>query len=83
MEKTEYSEVLNYLENGIEPKAFNSTRGNFLAKARKYDVNKNGFLTRNGKIVVTSGEMEFEIYEKMHRISHAGRTNTWKIINQR
>ena len=82
MEKTEYSEVLNYLENGIEPKAFNSTRGNFLAKARKYDVNKNGFLTRNGKIVVTSGEME-EIYNKTHQCSHAPWRTTWKIINEK
>ena len=82
METQNYNELLNYLNNGIEPALFNSTRGNFLATARNYDVNKNGFLTRNGKIVVTGEEMKKNVFEEFHRC-HAGRTSTWGRINAR
>ena len=83
MEKRNYDKLLEYLRHGIEPVIFNSTRGNFLSTSRKYRVNANGFLTRNGKVVVTIGEMEKKIFAEFHQCSHSGRSSTWRKINKR
>ena len=52
MEDGLYNQTLQFLKNNTLPNKFPSTKSNFKDTAGKYKINKKGFLTRNGKIVV-------------------------------
>ena len=69
MEDGLYKAVLDYLVNGNEPDQFPSTKSNFLALSRRFNL-RNGELTRNAKWVVKKSERE-AIFDAFHQ--HAGR----------
>ena len=56
----------------VHPQEYPSTRSNFLAVCRKFEIS-NGHLTRQGKWVVQEHEQD-EIFNDLHK--HAGRDKT-------
>ena len=80
MEAKEYEEIKKYLETGILPTKFPSTKGNFITTANRYDININGALLRNGRLVAQKSEM-FDIWTTFH--THSGRTKCWDKIKAR
>ena len=52
METKDYDDLKNYLKHGKMPSKIKSSRSNFRARAKKFGINKIGFLTRNGKRVL-------------------------------
>ena len=77
MNQEAYDQILNYLSDQQLPESFPSTKGNFIAKCRKYTVEE-GLLKREGKRVLRKCELE-EMWEQLH--SHSGINTSWKKIN--
>lgn len=75
-----YDETHAYLTSKILPINLPSTVSNFRATAKKYAINKNGYLTRDGKTVVKAS-MQEEIFLALH--SHSGRIACWERIKKR
>ena len=75
-----YNETHTYLTSKILPFNIPSTVSNFRATAKKYKINKNGYLTRDGKIVVKAS-MQEEVFLAMH--NHSGRIACWERIKKR
>jgi glycerol-3-phosphate responsive antiterminator len=75
-----YDQIKEYLTNGTIPENVISTRSNFIAKAKKYKINKKQFLTRNGKLVVVAS-MELKLWQVNHK--HSGRIACWERIKKR
>lgn len=80
MDNELYEEIKNYLAIGVIPKDVSSTRSNFFATARQYQINGRGFLIRNRKIVVKKN-MQQKFFQEMHK--HSGRSACWERIKQR
>ena len=59
MDAVLYKGTFDYLKNGILPPKFSSNKANFIATAKKYQIDKNGYLiTRNSKKCVLDTERE-------------------------
>ena len=80
MEYQKYQAIKNFLTKGIYPREYCSTKSNFVATARKYEINKKGNLLRDGKLVVKSS-MKKKIFDALH--NHSGRTACWERIRAR
>ena len=80
MENQTYNGIHFYIGTGIIPSSIPSTKSNFIAMAKKYKINKKGFLTRGGKIVVKKIHEE-KIFAQFHK--HSGRNACWEKIKQR
>ena len=75
-----YDQTMDYLRTGNIPEKVTSTRSNFIAKAKKYKINKKQFLTRYGKLVVKAS-MEKQMFLENHK--HSGRIACWERIKKR
>ena len=75
-----YDQTMEYLRTGNIPEKVTSTRSNFIAKAKKYKINKKQFLTRYGKLVVRAS-MELKLWVENHK--HSGRIACWERIKKR
>ena len=75
-----YEQVRQYLLKQKIPKNLKTSKSNWLATARKYEINNKGCLIRNRKIVVKVSLQE-KIFEEMHR--HSGRISCWERIKKR
>lgn len=80
MEDILYEQVRQYLLKNKIPKNLKTSKSNWLATARKYEINNKGFLIRNQKIVVRASLQE-KVFEEMHR--HSGRISCWERIKKR
>ena len=80
MEDELYDQTMEYLRTGNIPEKVTSTRSNFIAKAKKYKINKKQFLTRYGKLVVRAS-MEQQMVLENHK--HSGRIACWERIKKR
>lgn len=80
MENSTYNAIRFYLGTGRITSNLPSTKSNFIATAKKYKINKKGFLTRGGKIVVKKIHEE-KIFAQFHK--HSGRNACWEKIKQR
>ena len=80
MEEEIYDATHAYLTSKIIPTNVPSTVSNFRATAKKYEINKNGYLTREGKIVVKAN-MQEEVFLQLHH--HSGRIACWERIKKR
>ena len=80
MENRLYDDVFKFLNSGTLPNEFSSTKSNFIRTARKYKINKKGFLTRNGKPVI-SADNQAGAFLALH--DHSGRTACWLRIRTR
>ena len=80
MNEKKAKQIKQFLDRGILPKEYSSTKPNFIALAGKYNLNKKKVLLRDNKIVVTK-KMQLEIYNALHQ--HSGRTTTWERIKSR
>ena len=69
MNNQDYEDFKKYLQKGILPGSFPSTKSNFMRAVRKLKVNKKGVLTRGGKLVVKKSERK-QVYDQMHE--HSG-----------
>ena len=83
MENKLYVQILDFKTHGIIPAPADvpSSRGNFIATANKYAVNRNGALTRNSKVCVKQGKMEKDVFKSFHE--HSGRSACWEKIKAR
>ena len=75
-----YEQVRQYLLKKKIPKNLKTSKSNWLATARKYEINNKGCLIRNKKIVVKASLQE-KVFEEMHR--HSGRISCWERIKKR
>ena len=75
-----YDATHAYLTSKIIPINVPSTVSNFRATAKKYAINKNGHLIRDGKIVVKAN-MQEEVFQHFH--NHSGRIACWERIKKR
>jgi glycerol-3-phosphate responsive antiterminator len=80
MEDELYDQTMEYLRTKHIPEKVTSTRSNFIAKAKKYKINKKQFLTRYGKLVVKAS-MEQQMFLENHK--HSGRIACWERIKKR
>ena len=76
-----YDDVKEYLLHGIIPQNIPSSKSNFIATARKYQIDPKGHLTRQNKYVVRISEQE-KLYQVFHA-GHSGRTACWEKIRDR
>lgn len=65
MDADTYDAVLNYLQNGTLPDNYSSTKGNFIVMASNYQVNGNGRLLRNHRLVVREDEIDV-VFRESH-----------------
>ena len=65
MEEKKRKEITKFIIEGILPSKFSSTKHNFKQEARKYQINDDGKLTRNGKPVALYDEKD-KIFEELH-----------------
>ena len=75
-----YDDVRIFLVHGIIPQNIPSTKSNFIATARKYQINEKGCLMRKKKYVVRQSEQE-KLFAELH--AHSGRTACWERIRER
>ena len=75
-----YQQVKRYLIDSTLPKSYDSTKSNFVAMAKKYELNKKGNLMRKKKLVVRHSDRD-KIFDALHQ--HSGRTACWERINAR
>ena len=80
MNDLKYHEVQAYLMDNTLPECYDSTKSNFVAMARNYELNRQGNLMRKNKMVVKFSMRE-EIFNALH--NHSGRTACWERINAR
>lgn len=80
MDDALYNQTIKYLETRDIPENVPSTRSNFIATAKKYKLNKKGFLTRNNKVVIQAKNQE-QIWKAFH--NHSGRSACWERIKKR
>ena len=68
MQAKEHKQLVEYLSKGRFPKAFKSTKSNFVKKARKFELNADGKLCRDEHPVVLLAERKriFKCYHQ-HR----------------
>ena len=92
-----YAEVKEFLLSEKLPRTYASTKGNFIATARQYKVNRKGNLKRDDKIVVKDSETEL-MWNDFHQhqgnnptlnvnfswfFMYLGREKCWQKINDR
>ena len=75
-----YRSIKKYLETGILPAVFPSSKGNFINTALKYEINGQGNLTRDALLVVEAKDAA-TIFATFH--THSGRTKCWDKIKAR
>ena len=63
----DYQNISTYLKAGDIPGQLTSTVGNFKKKANKFQLNKKGQLTRNGKVVIRYSERA-SIFQTFHQV---------------
>ena len=80
MDEARAREVKIFVQYGIIPGELVSTKGNFIATAGKFSLNKKNTLMRDGRPVVMV-KMQAEIFNALH--NHSGRTATWNRIKAR
>lgn len=80
MEAQKFEQIKEFLTHGIIPEELTSTKGNFIATARKFSLNKKNTLMRDGRPIVTV-KMQEQIFNALH--NHSGRTATWERIKAR
>ena len=74
-----YEQVRQYLLKQKILKNLKTSKSNWLATTRKYEINNKSCLIRNRKIVVKASLQE-KIIEEIHR--HSGRINCWERIKK-
>ena len=65
MDTVTYGNIWAFLKSGTLPQTFNSTKGNFITKARQFTINGKGNLEKQGKIVVRLEDREL-LYQQLH-----------------
>ena len=80
MEEQKYLSIAAYVQHGVLPEIFPSTKANFIRMAGQFTVNSLGRLMFQQKIVVLQQETQ-NLFDTMH--SHSGRTACWKRIKAR
>lgn len=69
MEENKYNAIVNYVAHNILPGTFTSTQANFIRMCSQFQVNANGVLMRNQKLVVKIQDRD-AIFQEMHSILH-------------
>ena len=80
MEAKDYKDIYNFLKSGNFPRKTKSSRSNFRAKAKKFKIHKDGYLTRNGKQVLKKSQLQ-SVWLEMHM--HSGRQKFWERLKAR
>ena len=77
-----YKSIKQYLASGELPSNLPSTSSNFQREAKRYKLEANGELSRQGKRVALYAD-RMKIFNAFHKGSHVGRDGTWKKIKAR
>ena len=77
-----YKSIKQYLARGELPSNLPSTSSNFQREAKRYKLEANGELSRQGKRVALYAD-RMKIFNAFHKGSHVGRDGTWKKIKAR